>query len=171
MYLAHHLITVDKMFTRHKYTSANKVVPLSVDSSRELTDSSKASDVHDGLMSASDDTRLRDLVSSVRRLGNDYFTRHINSKKRQLCEMLSSAKGARLFYSNTLNVWAVYREGASPSFCSPDLLINCYECHSNTQSLMFASQQSMQAMDYLGLLGLTVSHHPCYLGAFVTNAV
>jgi len=84
MYLAHHLITVDKMFVRIRCSTTDKVVPESSRNDDEMPiEGSVSSGSH----------RLRDLILTVRRLGNDYFTRHINLQKRQLCDMLSPAKG------------------------------------------------------------------------------
>ena len=64
MFLAHHLITVDKVF-------ANKIAGITP--SRE--------------------SRLSDLVSQVRQLGNQDFTDHISVKKQQLCDHLNGAEG------------------------------------------------------------------------------
>lgn len=99
MYLAHHLITVDKMFIRRKHSSADKTVSAAGESKGQSShpiNRCEAADVDaaTGTAAACDIGRLRDLVSSVRRLGNDYFTRHINWHKRQLCDLLSPAKGS-----------------------------------------------------------------------------
>jgi hypothetical protein len=66
MFVAHHLMTLDKTFR-------NKLVASSHPAAKEAT--------------------LDDLVPKVRRLGNDSFSEHIDIKKEQLCDHLCMASG------------------------------------------------------------------------------
>lgn len=85
--MAHHVITVDKMFLRRKCSGAFDSQP---------GDGAVKGDppaTGGGSTASSEGGRLRDLVSAVKRIGNDHYTRHINWQKRQLCDLLSAANG------------------------------------------------------------------------------
>ena len=66
MFVAHHLMTLDKTF-RNKLSASSHP--------------------------AARDASLDDLVPKVRRLGNDSFSEHIDIKKEQLCDHLCVASG------------------------------------------------------------------------------
>ena len=87
MYLAHHLITVEKMISRSNSLSRSTADVDLRDSPYQKTSS----------LDVAEPGRLRDLVATVKKLGNDHFSRHINSLKKQLGDVLSPANGIITF--------------------------------------------------------------------------
>lgn len=67
MFVAHHLITVEKTF-RKKVQSDAGIVPAEA-------------------------PNMADLVPKVRKLGNESFTKHMNIKKQNLSQYLTDANG------------------------------------------------------------------------------
>jgi len=109
MYVAHHLITIDKVF-QHRL-SASDGTALAVGSptggprSPTVAASVGLGVLQGGLRQPQpsgaaagggagvDGGRLMDVVAWVKRLGNDNFTQHVNLKKQQLSDHLMSARG------------------------------------------------------------------------------
>ena len=69
LFIAHHIITIDKMF-RLKLTMAGSLLPA------------------EGRQ-----PQLAELVPKMRRVGNDSFTEHIKMKNADVCKLLADAAG------------------------------------------------------------------------------
>ena len=103
MYVAHHLITIDKVF-QQRLSAADGVAPAS---SRPVAAATSAvlgvlqagprrshpGGTGGGGSGGVDGGKLMDVVAWVKRLGNDSFTQHVNLKKQQLSDHLRTAKG------------------------------------------------------------------------------
>lgn len=122
MYIAHHLITIDKVF-QQRLSAADDVAMMvghaSATASPRL--SPAASSVDHGLPHGGarrphpggggggvDGGKLMDVVAWVKRLGNDNFTHHVNVKKQQLSDHLRAAKGFCLLTDNSHRQFTVY---------------------------------------------------------------
>jgi centromere/kinetochore protein ZW10 len=95
MFIAHHLITIDKLF-RHKLTvaAATGQDMMAQDSSVSVGGvQSIRSTAGTGSSAGGVGSKLVELVAMVKRLGNDNFTQHIVRKKHELCQLLLTAKG------------------------------------------------------------------------------
>jgi len=97
MYVAHHLITIDKVF-QQRLSAADGVAgprPSSVAASTALgvLRGGPRRPHPSGGGGGVDDGKLMDVVAWVKRLGNDSFTQHVNLKKQQLSDHLRTAKG------------------------------------------------------------------------------
>jgi len=113
MYVAHHLITIDKVFQRRLSAADAPVLggptaPASARSQPLLTspgpgvapmrlhpgprDSGSPSG-SPGWGTDGGGSKLMEVVVWVKRLGNDNFTQHVNVKKQQLVQHLRAAKG------------------------------------------------------------------------------
>ena len=98
MYVAHHLITIDKIF-QQRLSAADGVAVVGRSSSSARSPPAAASAglsvphrrPHGG--GVVDGGKLMDVVAWVKRLGNDSFTQHVNLKKQQLSDHLRTAKG------------------------------------------------------------------------------
>jgi len=99
--MAHHLITIDRVFQRRLSAADGTVAVLDhpAASPRSLTVATSASTGGPPRRSHSesggdvDMGKLMDVVAWVKRLGNDNFTQHVNLKKQQLSDHLRTAKG------------------------------------------------------------------------------
>ena len=112
MYIAHHLITIDKVFQQRATDGSATVSPLGYP---PLASSWPAAPGHavgpapgpgpgvphgrlrrpgpGGGGGVSDGGKLMDVVAWTKRLGNDSFTQHVSVKKQQLSDHLRTAKG------------------------------------------------------------------------------
>lgn len=84
MFVAHHLITIEKVFRKEILTP---------DTSSESRERAKA-DVQK--------SQLGFLVTKIRRLGNDGFGEHVELKQKEMCDNLDDATGktARFLFYN-----------------------------------------------------------------------
>lgn len=76
MFVAHHLITIEKVFRRD-------LLPLP----------SSASSSNQTIEEAQTKSQLGVLVSRIRRLGNEGFGEHVELKQKEMCDNLNDANG------------------------------------------------------------------------------
>jgi len=109
MFVAHHLITIDKVFQRR--LSAADGVAMVTRTAASFRSPPAATSAGPGVphggsrrhhssgggggggVCGVDGGKLMDVVAWVKRLGNDSFTQHVNLKKQQLLDHLRTAKG------------------------------------------------------------------------------
>ena len=115
MYVAHHLITIDKVFERRLSAADGTAAavlggPPAPASPRSLPVATSAGSgvvprqLHrgpggprspgGGPGGMDGGSKLMDVVAWVKRLGNDNFTQHVNAKKQQLAHHLRTARGS-----------------------------------------------------------------------------
>jgi len=87
MYIAHHLITIDTVFQQRLPPPAGH--PPGVGVPPVVGDPG----VPPGRPQPDSSGQLMDVVSRVKRLGNDNFTYHVALQKQQLSDRLRAAKG------------------------------------------------------------------------------
>jgi len=115
MFVAHHLITIRKVFQRRLSPAAGTAVsahPTASPRSPPVASSPGPGVLHAGSRrlhpggggggGGADGGKLMDVVAWVKRLGNDSFTQHVNLKKQQLTDHLITAKGCLLTDTFTL---------------------------------------------------------------------
>jgi len=92
MYVAHHLITVDKVF-QQRLSAVDGTVTVGP-GSPPVAASAGLGVPHSAV--GVDSGKLMDVVAWVKRLGNDNFTQHVSLNKQQLSDRLRPAKGCLL---------------------------------------------------------------------------
>jgi len=92
MYVAHHLITVDKVF-QQRLSAVDGTVTFGP-GSPPVAASAGLGVPHSAV--GVDSGKLMDVVAWVKRLGNDNFTQHVSLNKQQLSDRLRPAKGCLL---------------------------------------------------------------------------
>ena len=88
MFVAHHLITVDKVFT----IKLSGTPPP--DSGASPSGSGAPPTGSATLQACAGVCRLADLIPRVRRLGNDALNEHVGVKREELCDQLIAAEGS-----------------------------------------------------------------------------